>query len=120
MPTVIEPTPDDLKKWGDTRTAFVWHAPAFTHLLYTMMNKNQNEHIAYFVADVPKEDPQHVPVAATDGAHLLVNPVTYFKYNLMERVFINAHEVYHCMAGHCELMHRLSVAGKVSYPDGKS
>lgn len=114
MPETVEIDANELKKWGDTRAAFVWHAPAFTHLLFTMMNKNNNEHIAYFVA--PSEG---IPVAATDGAHLLINPVTYFKYDLMERVFVNGHEVIHAMCGHAELMQRLSQAGKVGYPDGK-
>jgi predicted metal-dependent peptidase len=120
MPKTIEASTEHLKKWGDTRAAMIWHAPAFTHLLYSMMNKNNNEHIAYFVPNVPKEDPDHIPVAATDGSHMLINPETFFKYNLMERVFVAAHEVVHCMAGHCELMFKLGQAGKVNYPDGKS
>ncbi|QIG66885.1 metallopeptidase domain-containing protein [Rhizobium phage RHph_TM3_14A] len=120
MPQTVEITPEQMKKWADTRAAMVWHAPAFTHLLYSMMNKNGNEHVAYFVADVPPEDPNHVPVAATDGSHLLINPKTFFEYNLMERVFVVAHEVVHGMCGHAELMQRLGTAGKVSYPDGKS
>lgn len=118
MPDVVEIDANDLKKWGDTRAALVWHAPAFTHLLFTMMNKNGNEHVAYFVANVPPEDPKHIPVAATDGAHLLINPTTFFKYDLMERVFVVAHEVVHGMCGHAELMQRLGAAGKVQYPDG--
>ena len=119
MPEVVEIDANELKKWGDTRAALVWHAPAFTHLLFTMMNKNGNEHVAYFVKDVPKGQPGHIPVAATDGAHVLVNPGPFFKYDLMERVFVVSHEVVHGMCGHVELAHRLATAGKVVYPDGK-
>src|SRR6478735_7361326 len=119
MPKTIEISDADLKKWQDTRAALIWHAPAFTHLLFTMMNKNGNEQVAYFVEDVPPDHPNHIPVAATDGSHLLINPKTFFQYNLMERVFVVGHEVIHAMAGHCELMHRLAAAGKVAYPDGK-
>lgn len=119
MPELVEVDANELKKWGDTRAALVWQAPAFTHLLFTMMNRNENEHIAYFVKDEPKGHPHHIPVAATDGAHVLINPVHFFKYDLAERVFVTCHEVVHGMCGHPELMQRLANLGKVKYPDGK-
>lgn len=119
MPKTIEPTASQLKLWGDTRTALMWHAPAFTHLFYSMMNKNGNDHIAYFVENVPADHPDHIPWAATDGSHVLINADEFFKLNLFERVFAVAHEIVHGMCGHVELMHRCQAAGKVSYPDGK-
>lgn len=108
---IVEVTPQQLKAWSDTRAALVWHCPAFTHILYTMMNKSGNEHIALFTKEVP--------IAATDGTHILFNPDTFFAHSLSERIFIVAHEISHGIFGHMEFMHKLHMAGKVCYPDGK-
>lgn len=109
---LCEVTPEQIKVWSDTRAALVWHAPAFTHILYSMMNKNGNDHIALFTKDVP--------IAATDGSHILLNPDTFFKHNLQERIFIVAHEISHGIFAHMEMMHGFQSTGKVVYPDGKS
>lgn len=111
MPELVEPTPAQIKLWSDTKAALVWHCPAFTHILYTMMNKNDNEHIAVFTKEVP--------IAATDGQHILINPDTFFPLTLSERIFVVAHEISHGIFAHCEMMQRLKMTGKVSYPDGK-
>lgn len=116
MPTLPEVTKYELtdahlKAWGDTRAALIWECPAFTHIFYTMMNKNENEHIAMFT--------DQVPIAATDGSHILINPETFFKHSLRERVFVIAHEILHGVFGHCETMLRLQSVGKIVYPDGK-
>lgn len=109
----VEPTPAQIKMWEDTRAALVWHAPAFTHLFYNMMTKNNGKHFALFTKDPA------VPIAATDGSNILINPDTFFQFSLSERVFICCHEISHGMFGHMELMHKLKAAGKVCYPDGK-
>lgn len=110
LPT-CEVTPQQLRAWSDTRAALIWHAPAFTHILYTMMNKAGGEHIAVFSKEVP--------IAATDGTNVIINPDTFFNYTLSERIFIVAHEVLHGIFGHCEMILHLQKSGKVSYPDGK-
>lgn len=109
--TPVEVTPQQIKQWSDTRAALIWHAPAFTHILYTMMNKAGSEHIALFTNEVP--------VAATDGQNILINPETFFPLSLSERIFVVAHEISHGIFGHCEMMYRFSQTGKVHYPDGK-
>ncbi len=109
--TTVEITPQQLKMWSDTRAALIWHCPAFTHILYTMMNKAGGEHIAIFTREVP--------VAATDGQNVLINPDTFFPLSLSERIFVVAHEVSHGIFGHVEMLHKLQMAGKVCYPDGK-
>lgn len=106
----VEPSPKQLSMWGETRAALVWHCPAFTHLLYSMMNKGKNEHIAIFTRDIP--------TAACDGSHVLFNPDHFFEHTLSERVFIVGHEVSHGMFGHCELMLKLRNDNVVRYPDG--
>src|SRR5690348_5125816 len=93
----VELTATQEKLWGDTRAALMWECPAFTHILYTMMHKVNSKHVAVFTDEVP--------IAATDGTTLLLNPATFFKYNLKERVFICAHEIMHCIWNHCGLMH---------------
>jgi predicted metal-dependent peptidase len=98
------------KLWDETRTALMWNCPAFTHIFYTMLDNAGSKNVALFTKEVP--------IAATDGSNLLLNPDTFFKYNMKERVFIVAHEIMHCVWNHCGLMHSFMRRGKVSYTDG--
>ena len=82
-------SPAHSRAWSETRTALLWHCPAFTHVFYTMMDKARAEHVAVFTSDIP--------IAATDGSTLLLNPETFFKYSLNKRVFICAHEIMHAI-----------------------
>lgn len=116
---LVELSPEDHKKWSDTRAAMVWHAPAFTHIFYTMMSKKSGEHLAVFTECDGLPEEAKFPTAATDGAHLLLRPSSFFNYNLKERVFVVCHEISHGMFAHCELMQKLQQSGKVKYPDGK-
>ena len=100
------------KLWDDTRAALMWNAPAFTHIFYTMMNCKDQKAYALFTKDVP--------IAATDGSALMLNPDTFFKYTLNERVFACAHEICHGIFNHCNMMHEWARRGKVVYPDGTS
>ena len=108
----VELTPTEEKLWSDTRVALLWHCPAFSHILYTMMDKADSKYIAVFTEDVP--------IAATDGTNLILNPKTFFKYNLSERIFAVVHEIMHCVWNHCGLMHQFQSRGKIAYPDGSS
>jgi len=107
----VELTPAQAKAWDTTRTAIMWHCPAYSHIFYTMLNNANSKHIALFTKDVP--------IAATDGSNLLLNPETFFKLTLEERVFACAHEIQHCIWDHLGAMHRFNKRGKISYPDGK-
>lgn len=101
---------DQKKRWIETRSALLWGAPAFTHLLYSMLNPSGGELSATFTRDVP--------IAATDGSALILNPDTFFKLPLPQRVFVTAHEILHCVFDHPGFMARYARAGKVKYPDG--
>lgn len=100
------------KLWQETRVALMWKCPAFTHIMYTMLDTAGSKHVAVFT--------DAIPIAATDGRALLINPERFFKYNLYERVFIVAHEILHCVFNHCNLGHGMAKRGKVSYSDGKN
>ena len=67
------------------------------------------------LALVPTRD---VPIAATDGFAVFVNPDTFFKYTVKEQAFILAHEVMHCIWNDTGLMHVWSKTGKVHCPGG--
>lgn len=109
----VELDPKHEKAWQDTRVALLWHCPAFSHVFYTMLDVfPNNRHIAYFTEDVP--------IAATDGGALFLNPQRFFTYTLNERVFICAHEIMHCILNHCVMMHGFAKSGKVPYSDGTS
>jgi predicted metal-dependent peptidase len=104
--------PEQRRMWTETRAAFLWSCPAFSHILYTMLNPHQSEEIASFTTDVP--------IAATDGTQLLLNPDTFFKHSLNERVFIVAHEIMHCVYDHCGQHHLMAKRGSVVTSNGKS
>lgn len=109
-PKAVKLTPQQERLWSDTRVALLWEAPAFSHIFYTMLDTLGSEHVALFTADVP--------IAATDGTGLLLNPETFFQFNLKERVFIVAHEIMHCIFNHCAIGFQMAMRGKVAYPDG--
>ena len=60
-----------------------------------------------------------MPIAATDGKIIFLNPAEFCKHSVAERVFIIAHEVMHGVFDHCGLTYRLSQSKRVSYADGK-
>lgn len=105
-------TDQQKRKWIETRSALLWKCPAFTHILFSMLNPTRGELAAIFTTDVP--------IAATDGSSLILNPEKFFNFNLDERVFIVAHEIMHCILNHCSLGYQMSRAKAVKYVDGSS
>lgn len=114
--------PKQEKMWSDTRAALLWHAPAFAHIFYTLLQNNsqrfsngKDNYGAVFVKDC-----KEVPIAATDGSNLVFNadPDGFFRFNLNQRVFIVVHEIMHCILNHCNLGLHWQLRGKVTYPDG--
>lgn len=99
------------RMWKETRVALQWICPAFTHVFYSLMDAGTGD-IALFTKDIP--------IAATDGSTLLINPEPFFKYKLLERVFICLHEIGHAIFDHCGQGHKLAKIGKVATKDGKS
>jgi len=100
------------RKWVETRSALMWRCPAFTHLLFSMLNPERNSLAATFTRDVP--------IAATDGTNLILNPDTFFQMTLDERVFVVGHEILHCVFNHCTIGYQMRRIGAVKYTDGKS
>lgn len=110
--TQIVLSPEEKRKWIETRSALLWTAPAFTHLLFSMLNPTKGELAAIFTEDVP--------IAATDGSNLILNPKTFFKFSLAERIFIVCHEIFHCMWNHCVLSRPFRLSKTVKFNDGTS
>lgn len=106
----LELTPDQQRQWEDTMSLLGWKAPGFRHIFYKLLTQSHNKYYA-----VPTKQ---VPYAATDAKNIMINPDSYFKFNLMERVFVAAHEVVHNVYGDVELLHRVAAAGKVPMNDG--
>lgn len=116
---LAELTSDQKQKWAATRSALVWHCPAFSHVFYSMMDsKGADGLIAMFITTESGEA-FGIPTAATDGRNIIIVPERFFSYSLAERIFIVAHEIMHGIFGHVELIHKFSLTGKVPYPDGK-
>ncbi|MGZ3672898.1 MAG: vWA domain-containing protein [Ktedonobacterales bacterium] len=109
----VKPEPKELtakqkSDWEMTRAKLLWSCPAFSHVFYTMMAGGKD--IAVITSSVP--------IAATDGSRLLINPETFFNYNLDERVFVCVHEIMHGIFAHCEHLYNWQRTGTVKYPDG--
>src|SRR4051794_13658838 len=83
----VDLTSEQERAWSKARSKFMWEGPGFCHILYTMMAPdNLSPDKAIFTSSVP--------IAATDGRYLMLNPETFFKdYSLSEQVFIMGHEV---------------------------
>jgi predicted metal-dependent peptidase len=113
MSDPIEPcglTAEQKSKWGDTMSLMAWTCPGFRHLWYRLLANNDGEYIA-----VPSKK---IPIAATDGKNILINPDTFFDYSLKERVFIGAHEVVHNVYDDVGLLHRMKHETHVTCSDG--
>lgn len=110
--TEVKITDAQKRKWIETRSALLWRCPAFTHILFSMLNPTKGELAALFTTEVP--------IAATDGSNLILNPDTFFGFTLDERVFIVAHEIMHCILNHCVLGVPMRRSGLVKYADGTS
>ena len=108
-------TPAQEKAWYDTRAALLWHAPAFSHIFYTLLQNNRSKYGAVFITDCAD-----IPIAATDGGNLIFNVDKdgFFQFNLNQRVFIVVHEIFHCILNHPAQGHMFAQRDKVPYPDG--
>lgn len=106
----LQLTPEQLKKWRDTMSAMAWTCPGFRHLFYKLLVNNSGTYGA-----MPTRS---VPIAATDGRNILINPDTFFNYTLPERVFIMGHEVIHNVYNDVEFLKNCTSSGQVPQSDG--
>lgn len=109
-------TPQQKTKWEDTTSMMAWKAPGFRHIWYKLLTAAHNTNKSDYVAVMSRQ----VPIAATDGKNMIINPDKFFEYGLAERVFIAAHEIIHNVYGDVELLHRCHNTGKVPMHDGTS
>jgi predicted metal-dependent peptidase len=109
----VKLTPAQQSEWDVTKTRFLTSAPAFGHVLYTMMSYSDGR-IASFTND------PRLAVAATDGRRMILRVDAFFKLTLDERVFVLAHEVCHAIMDHCGQSYRMQRRGTVNYSDGNN
>jgi predicted metal-dependent peptidase len=108
MPNIVKLNAKQREQWDMTRSSLLWHCPAFTHILYSMMQSGDD--VAVFT--------DAVPTAGVDGVHMFINPEFFFKHSLQERVFICAHEILHAIWDHCGQMHMHKKRGQIVTPGG--
>ena len=99
--------------WTETRTALLISCPMFSHILYTMLTQD-NDAIACFTEDA------QIPIAATDNHEIMLKPSEYFQQGLLERTFILAHEIMHCVYDHPGQMFMWGTRKKVHTATGKA
>jgi predicted metal-dependent peptidase len=105
-------TDQQKKQWEDTLAMMAWTCPGFQHILFKRLTNTDDGYTALAT--------RSIPVAATDSRNIMINPDTFFKYPLRQRVFIAAHEVVHNMYADCEFKHQCAVTGTVPTPGGKT
>jgi predicted metal-dependent peptidase len=103
-------TPQQQNQWQETMSLMAWTAPGFRHLFYKLLVNHRGNH-----ACIPT---RAIPVAATDGRNILINPDTFFKFDLRQRVFIIGHEVMHNVYKDVDFLYRCRKAGTVPMNDG--
>lgn len=108
-------TPAQQRQWNDTTAMMAWVAPGFRHIWFKMLTHAQRNGKSEYAALMSES----VPVAATDGNNMIVNPKTFFDYSLRQRVFIAAHEVMHNIFDDVGLLHRCTAAQQVPMNDGR-
>jgi predicted metal-dependent peptidase len=105
-------TPLQAQAWNETKTALIWQAPGFAHILYSMLNLKKDDGVLFWT--------RQIKTLCTDGRAIAANPDFFFALPLPNRVFAVCHEVAHAMFNHCEVGYQLSRVGLVSvYLDGK-
>lgn len=111
---LVDLTTEQNRKWEDALSMMMWKAPGMQHLFYTLLDAKDGTSASNYSALMSRD----IPIAATDGTHISVNPDTFFKLKLPERVFVLAHEVAHNARGDVEMLRRISTAGRVPMNDG--
>lgn len=109
-PKLIELTPEQARQWSETMTLMAWTAPGFRHLFFKLLTNNNGQSYAFWTREVP--------IAATDGKNILLNPDTFFALNMKERVYALAHEVLHNVYNDVNLVWQCHNSGTVPLHDG--
>lgn len=114
MTDAIKLTPSQRSEWDRVLTALTFQVPALNHLMYSLLDRTDDGDVAVFT--------DKIPLAATDGKCVLLNPDTFFgkDLNLKNRLFVQGHEVFHNVFEHIVMGYRWRVTGKVDYPNGVS
>lgn len=105
-------TAQQQNQWEETMSLMAWTAPGFRHLFFKLLVNHRGKY-----ACVPT---RAVPVAATDGRNILINPDTFFKYGMRERVFIIGHEVMHNVYRDVDFLYRCRKSTTVPMDDGST
>lgn len=103
-------TPEQQRKWEDTSAMLGWRAPGLKRLWYRLLDQGGGEYAA-LASD-------EVPIAATDGKNIIINPDGFFALDLSNRVLVMGHEIIHNVYGDVELLRRSHRNGYVQMPDG--
>jgi predicted metal-dependent peptidase len=103
-------TKEQLGKWNATCSMMAWKCPGFRHLWYKLLNNHGGEYTALMT--------KSVPVAATDGKNIMVNPDRFFGLDLPGRVFVMGHEIVHNVYDDVNFLHLCGRRGKVPTSDG--
>jgi predicted metal-dependent peptidase len=99
-------TPAQKQAWNETKTALIWQAPGFAHILYSLLNLKKDDGVLFWT--------RSIPTMCTDGCAIAANPDFFFGLELSYRVFACCHEVAHAMFNHCEVGYQLQRAGRIN------
>ena len=109
---LVELDATQLKMWSDTKSYIQWTQPAFTHLLYKMLNPDDSEGVLWWSRDFD--------TLATDGQRIIANPDFFFAQPLPVRAAAVCHEIGHAMFHHCQIGWRMQQGQQQVIVGGKS
>ncbi len=103
-------THEQIEKWVGTTSMLMWRAGGFTHILYKLLKNHEGKYVPLVT--------KSIPYACTDGKNVMVNPDSYFKWNMYERTFVLGHEIVHCILGDVDFNHQCKVRNQVPQISG--
>jgi hypothetical protein len=110
-------TAEQERSWNNVMRMMDWTAPSLRYLWYKLL-QNHDGKASAITARFENPYTKMPGVAFTDGQNIVINPDTYFKYDLAERVFIGAHEVGHCIYDDPGTLARLRGQTNITCSDG--
>jgi hypothetical protein len=114
-PVVFEDlSPEHQKKWRETQQFMMYKFPGFLHLWSNLLNGQKINPPTEYMPAFSRQ----VPIAATDGHVIILNPDTFFEMGLLQRAFVCCHEIMHNARGDVDFRHKCIMADKVPMHDG--
>ena len=115
-------SPEQREKWDAVQSYMAWAVPGFQYVWTKMLAQENKAGRTNFLPvwnnERKPDGTYHIPVAATDGQNVILNPDTYFNLPLQQCAFANCHEILHAVCEDVQVRHVWMQQGYVPMSDG--